>query len=345
MTSRDPGALAASILPWLHARMPQAASIDLPPPRSPEAGASSDTWFIEPVIREAGEPRREQWVLRIEPTDFRIYKDAAVERQYRVMALLHETGAVPVPRAFWYEADRSILGAPFFLMERVEGETLPSRHHREGLLARSTAKDREAIWLSAIETLAKIHRVADPRLDFLARPDLGPTGLDQEIAYWFDYLRWTGAPVREVQARAQRWLSDHAPRARGGGLAWGDARLGNMIFRANACQAVIDWETASLGGAETDLGWWLFYEWYGTEGTGAPRLEGLGDRAATVAAWESFAGRKAEALDWHEVFATWRFGAIVDRARLLAEQLGRGPVAPLKATRIIDQRLESLIAG
>jgi aminoglycoside phosphotransferase (APT) family kinase protein len=343
---RDPEALARSLLPWLQARLPAAQDVSLPQtPHAPEVGASSETWFISPLIREAGKTRQEHWVLRIEPTGRQIYKDPSVERQYRVMTLLHETGAVPTPSAFWYEADTTILGSPFFLMQRVEGETLPSQYHSQGLLARSSPEARAAMWLSAVENMAKIHRVEDPRFEFLARPELGPTGLDQEIAYWFDYLQWTGAPVRPIQERTQRWLVDFAPATRSGGLAWGDARLGNIIFQDHACRAIIDWETASFGGAETDLGWWLFYDWHCSEGTGIPRLEGVGDREATLGAWEHFAGRKAQAMEWHEVFGTWRFSVIVDRARLVAERMGQPGAGPARSGEIIAGRLERLIAG
>jgi aminoglycoside phosphotransferase (APT) family kinase protein len=258
---------------------------------------------------------------------------------------LGERGDVPTPRALWFEPDARVLGAPFFLMERVEGETLPTLHHSQGLLARSPPREREALWLSAIQNLAKVHQVVDPRLDFLARPDLGATGVDQELAYWADYMHWTGAPVRTSQERALQWLHDHLPADRRTGLAWGDARPGNMIFRDQACQAVIDWETVSLGSAEVDLGWWIFYDWYVSEGMGIPRLEGLGDREATIRAGEHFAGRKAIALDWHEVFGAWRFSLIVDRTRVLAQQINQAAAKPAREADLIGERLERLMAG
>jgi len=125
-----------------------------------------------------------------------------------------------------------------------------------------------------------------------------------------------------VLTRARAWLDDYLPAERPTGLAWGDSRLGNMIFRDNKCVAVLDWETASLGGAETDLGWWLYFDWWVTEGTGVSRLDGIGDGPATVAAWERFAGRPAQAMEWHEMFGTYRFAIISERAIALTAAAG-----------------------
>jgi aminoglycoside phosphotransferase (APT) family kinase protein len=89
-----------AILPWLRERSPGADEIILPTPRRPDAGGSSDTFFLDPLIREHGKERREYWVLRIEATEFQVYQDPSVERQYEVMTLLAQHSDVPVPRTF-----------------------------------------------------------------------------------------------------------------------------------------------------------------------------------------------------------------------------------------------------
>jgi aminoglycoside phosphotransferase (APT) family kinase protein len=201
------------------------------------------------------------------------------------------------------------------------------------------------IWLSAIQSLARINSVEIEPFRFLARPSFGDTGLDQEIVVWDSYMHWSGAPIRPVQERARRWLSDHFPKERPIGLAWGDARPGNMIFRDNTCVAVIDWETVSLAGAETDLGWWLFYDWFVSEGFGVQRLPGLGTREETIRVWEEFVGRKALNMHWHEVFATWRFSLISDRAGLLAREMGAQNAPPADVTSPHARRLEMLLGA
>jgi len=345
VNSHDLQKLAQALLPWLHLHIPEAESITLSGLRKSAAGGSSETLFLEPLIREQGCVRHEAWVLRIEATVHQIYQDPSVERQYRVMQALSRSSSVPVPKVLWYESDRSVIGAPFFLMERVEGAIPDALHNSGGFLTQITTSQRELIWLSAIQTLAKIHTVELEPFRFLDRPSLGDSGLDQEIAVWDSYMRWSGAPIRPIQERARQWLSDQLPRERPTGLAWGDARPGNMIFRDNACIAVIDWETVSLGGAETDLGWWLFFDWFVSDGFGVPRLPGLGTREQTLKVWEEFAGRKARNMQWHELFATWRFSLISDRAGHLARQLGLHHAPRTDARSPHAERLQMLLGA
>lgn len=341
---RDPQTVREKLVSWLGERHPELGEIAMPPPLVPASGGSGETFLVSAITRKSGMDLARQWVLRIEPTKYPVYKDPSAEREFRVLDILSQAG-VPVPAPLWYEADPEVMGAPFFLMERVTGEAPHGMHHSQGILADSSPAAREAMWSSAIEALAKIHRVNDERLLFLARPDLGPTGLDEEITYWTDYMRWTGAEIRPSQDQALLWLHDHLPCERGTGLAWGDARPGNMLFHDNACRAAIDWEAVSLGSPETDLGWWIFYDWFVAEGAQVPRLEGFGDRDLTIRTWEQLCGRKAQAMEWHEVFATFKFGLILDRAKVLAQRVNRQDVVEAMPDALLEKRLQHLIAA
>jgi aminoglycoside phosphotransferase (APT) family kinase protein len=247
----------------------------------------------------------------------------------------------------WYEEDKSILGESFFLMERVHGTVPRDLFHSDsdGLFARSAPAEREAMWLSAVKAMAGIHVVNAQDYAFLDRPQWGRTALDQEMAIWDSYSRWSGAALQPIQVRARLWLDDNKPTAVPQSLAWGDARLGNMIFRDNACVAVLDWETVSLCCAEADLGWWLFYDWYASDGLGqgAPRLEGVPTAAATLKFWEDLTGRKAKNIEWFVVFATWRFSMICDRAVSLSRI--RGPEIVLPDPNPVLLYLERSITG
>ncbi|MFA7602583.1 MAG: phosphotransferase family protein [Novosphingobium sp.] len=330
---------------WLERRLAPAELLAIPEPVRPDAGGSSDTLFLNPVIRSEGREREARWVLRIEPTARQIYMLPSLERQFRVMEELGRLGTVPVPGVFWHEPDPAVLGAPFFVMARVEGQVPSDFVHSQGLLAELPPARREALWRDAVRTMAAIHAVPAERFRFLDRPEYGTGGLDQEIALWDAYARWSGVPMQPEEERARRWLEDHRPAYQADGLAWGDARIANMMFREERCVAVLDWETVSLAGAESDLGWWMFYDWMMAEGWGVPRLEGIGDGPALVAAWEEYAGRRAENMAWHEVFATWRFGLISDRARFLMRQRGEADRMPADMPAPHLRRLEMLTGG
>jgi aminoglycoside phosphotransferase (APT) family kinase protein len=319
---RDPAMLHSAVLAWIRARLQAAETIVLAPLTAPDAGSSSETLMMDVSIHAHGATSLMHWVLRIQATTHQVYQDPAVERQYRVLDVLVQASNVPVPHVLWFEPDASILGAPFFVMERVDGIVPCEMYHSRGVLAEASPREREAMWLSAIEALAGIHRVDTSLLPFLDRPELGSSGLDQEISAWDQYVDWAHTPPHPTLLRGRRWLADHAPPLRATGLAWGDARLGNIVFHDNRCVALLDWETVSLGCAETDLGWWIYYDWAITEGAGVPRLAGIGGRAETIAIWEGCSGRRAAAMEWHEAFATWRFAIISERAIELAEAAG-----------------------
>ena len=319
---RDAESLREPLVGWLRERMPEAREIAVLAVSSPKEGASSETWMVDLAITERGRPRTARWVVRVQATGYQVYQDPAVERQFRVLELLSARSDVPVPKMLWYESDPAVLGSPFFVMERVEGEVPAEGHHSAGVLAQASPADREAMWLSAIEAMTRIHRVDPVLFPFLARPELGETGVDQELAAWDEYRRWAAVPPHPMIERARRWLDDRMPASKATALAWGDARPGNIVFRDGRCVALLDWETVSLGGAESDLGWWLFFETAVTEAAGVPRLEGIGDHDETVAAWEHFMGRKADSLEWHEVFATFRFAMIYERAVAMNAEAG-----------------------
>jgi aminoglycoside phosphotransferase (APT) family kinase protein len=319
---RDAARLSAPLAEWLARQNPQAKQVSVLSMTAPKDGASSETWMVDAAVSEDGARRTRRWVVRVEASVYQIYQDPSVERQFRVLETLGRVSDTPVPQALWFEPDPAVLGAPFFVMERIEGEVPPEAHHSAGVLAEAAPAAREAMWLSAIEAMARIHRVDPAPFAFLDRPGLGATGAEQEFAAWDDYRTWAGTPPHPTIERGRRWLDDNRPAQLPSGLAWGDARVGNIVFRDNAAQAILDWETASLGGAESDLGWWLYYEHAITAGAGIPRLEGIGGREETIAAWEHFVGRKAVALEWHEVFAAWRFAMIYERAVALNDASG-----------------------
>lgn len=340
MSGRDPAELADILLAWLHAKLP-GAEIALPLPTRPAAGASSETYFLAPVVTERGVTQVRRMVLRVQATDPQVYEDPSVEREFRVMAALRRDGTVPVPEPLWLETDRAVLGEPFMVMAHVAGRIPGGQHHSGGYLTEIGPAKRERVWTSAIETMARLHAVDPAGLDFLGAPQ---NGLEAELARWQSYLHWSRIPIRPEQERGLRWLSDNRPGYDLTGLAWGDARPENMIFAGERCIAVIDWETVSLGGAECDLGWWLFFDWLAGEGYGIPRLDGVPGRAETLALWEAFAGRRLRDMHWHEAFATWRFGMIADRSLMLAWEKGAAGVPPPGAPRVYIDRLVRLIS-
>jgi aminoglycoside phosphotransferase (APT) family kinase protein len=113
------------------------------------------------------------------------------------MQRLAGTG-VPVPRVFWQEPDPRFLGAPFYLMERIDGRIPDDNptYHMAGWMTEIAPEERAAIWWSGIENLARIHRLDARTLALLPEPPSGQTPLDGQLAYWDRYLDWISAGRR-----------------------------------------------------------------------------------------------------------------------------------------------------
>ena len=309
---------------WLAARMPAATALELHGLRAPEAsGFSNDTLLGELEVREGGAARRERLVVRIQPTGFQVFPEYDLGLQFRAMQLLAKTD-VPVPRVRWIEErDASVLGAPFYVMDHVEGRVPTDRppYHADGWMKEVSPAERAAIWWGGIECMAKIHRL-DPvavGFGFLDQRAPGESHFRRQLAYYERYLLWAarGLPQPTVEA-ALAWLRAHEPDDPRTVLLWGDARIGNVIFAGTRPAAVLDWEMVTLGSPEEDLAWAIFLDRHHSEGIGVPRLEGFPSYEETVARYRALTGFEIRELHFWQVFAGFRFAVIMTR---IAQQM------------------------
>lgn len=106
---------------WFERQWPNAAGLELSNFRAPGVGASAQTIFFDVHWNEQGRPRERSLVAHLKPKrESQVFPDCDPEREYRIMSLLGGAG-IAVPRMFGYEPDSSVIGSPFYLMERIEG--------------------------------------------------------------------------------------------------------------------------------------------------------------------------------------------------------------------------------
>jgi aminoglycoside phosphotransferase (APT) family kinase protein len=313
-----------------------------------ESGFANETLMFSLVA----DGRRRDLVVRAAPSPYRLYPDERLREQCDLMRALGEGTDVPVPEIVGYESDPAILGAPFFVMSAVPGAVpadFPS-YHRAGWVGALPPERRAGIWWSALETMARIHRIdVSSGFDYLDQPRYGPTGIGQQLGHYRTHLSFYGPHDRALTGRVADWLDvnrpaePHPPR-----LLWGDARLGNLIFAGDgSVAAVLDWEMATLGQPEVDLGWFLYLDRNLSEGIGVPRLAGLPGRQDTIARHEELCGRAMHAMDYYEVLAGYRFCLVTARVHALVERFGMvapGTEFPLhrNATRLLARTFEQL---
>ena len=208
-------------------------------------GASRETWALDATDADG---RVHPLILRRDPAGQAGAASRATE--YAVIAAAGQ-GGVPVPAVRALLEPDDDLGAGF-LMDRVEGETIPRRILRDAEF--DDARPRLAHESGTVA--ARIHAVATSAL-----PAMPVMGAREQIEQQRSYLDAFGEPHPAFEL-AFRWLADHGPASSTDArLVHGDFRNGNFIVGPDGIRAVLDWELAHLGDPIEDLGWLCVKSW------------------------------------------------------------------------------------
>ncbi|XRQ11426.1 phosphotransferase family protein [Actinomadura welshii] len=314
---RDAGLTRRNLSGWLGRHLPGARITHLETPQT--SGFSNETLIFDADWPgPGGAVRSEPFVARVAPVKYQVFPEPRFEEQYRLMRILDERTSIPVPPIRWYEPSSDVLGAPFFVMGRIDGRvpTDMPPYHTGGWVTEVPPDERAAMWWSTLKILADLHRldVGALGLGFLDQPAWGAPGLDQRLNYYEHYLHWAYQGPQETALKALDWLKANRPDEPDDPVAlWGDARIGNVIFQAGVPAAVLDWETATLGAPEEDLAWFMFLDRHHSEGMGAARLDGFPSYADTVARYEELLGHPMRDMAYYEILSGFKFSVIMAR--------------------------------
>jgi aminoglycoside phosphotransferase (APT) family kinase protein len=306
--TRELSTLADQLAAWLTTQIPEADKVHIDNLAYPTgAGRSHETILFDARWSLGTRTHAQSLVVRIKPVCHTVFPDDLFEPQYRVMQVLHGQGRVRVARPVWFEHDAAILGAPFFIMERMRGRVPVSvpPYAQVGWVVEATPAQRARMWESGVRQLAAIQSTPLESVSFLRGTGEDCEGLAQEWDKYVRFVAWVSQdrawPVlkKALERLSANWPSNQPP-----GLVWGDARLGNMMFDGNfEVVAVMDWEQPSLGGALHDLAWFLVLSetMHGTA-SGRTPLEGMGTRDETLGLWQELTGISSTDIEWYEDF-------------------------------------------
>lgn len=176
-------------------------------------------------------------------------------REHRVMSQLAST-SVPVPRTYAVCVEDTVLGAPFLVMEKIEGAT----YRRIDELTAVGSELTKLISQSMIDTLADLHQL-DPVSVGLG--DFGmPYGfLARQFQRWNTQLASSHSRVVDGAAELSRLLEQGLPNSRRAAIVHGDYRIDNLLIgNEGRIAAVLDWEMATVGDPMADLGLMIAYQ-------------------------------------------------------------------------------------
>lgn len=290
-SSRDVSTVPVALADWLSSVLPAGADPHVTVEDGVDAnGMSSETLLLSAEWTEGGARVRQRLVARVAPAsgDVPVFSSYRLDHQYDVMRQVAELTDVPVPRMRWLEPSGSVLGTPFFLMDRVDGTVPPDvmpYTFGGNWFFDAPAEKRRRLQDNTVAVLAKLHSIPDAlsRFGFLADVDPpGDTPLRRHFAWLKDWYEFAVADIGRspLVEQALAWLEDHFPTdvaASQPVLAWGDSRIGNVLYQDFEPVAVLDWEMATVGPRELDVSWIIFAHMVFQELAGLAGLPGLPD--------------------------------------------------------------------
>jgi aminoglycoside phosphotransferase (APT) family kinase protein len=255
------------------------------------------------------------WILRRPPLGHVLATAHDMGREYRVMSALRHTD-VPVPRTVAFCADDNVLGAPFYLMERVIG----TPYRRAAELAELGPDRTRRIAQGVVDTLTRLHAV-EPAAVGLA--DFGrPDGfLARQVQRWRRQLAASRSRELPAADALHDALAADVPEPSPTGIVHGDYRLDNVLVdQADRPAAVIDWEMATLGDPLTDLALMVVYQrlggLLGPLGLDAAAAPGYPSEAQIRARYAAGSDRDMSRFGWYLGLASYKLAGILEGIHL-----------------------------
>lgn len=287
-SSRDVTTLPVVMSRWLSTVLPGGVTPEVTVESGVDStGMSSETIIVTTRWHQDGQPVEQKLVARVAPAieDVPVFPSYRLDHQFEVMRRVGEFTDVPVPRVRWIETTGDVLGTPFFVMDYVEGVVPPDvmpYTFGNNWFADAPADRQRELQDATVEVLAKLHSIPDAErtFGFLSEGLTGDTALRRHFTWvrsWYDFAvpDIGRSPLLE---RTFEWLQAHWPHQAAGSepvLLWGDARVGNVLYREFRPVAVLDWEMVTLGPRELDVAWLIFAHMVFEELAGLATLPGL----------------------------------------------------------------------
>lgn len=258
------------------------------------AGYSNETYLFEGL----------DLILRLPPAAGAMLAGHDVIGQARIYEELHaRPDAPPVPRVVAVCEDPAILGVPFFVMERVAGESIDDIHMTPWFVG-GTDELRRGLcrnWVSVFAELSKLEPL----------DTLGPVVTPEDDArVWREFARAADSP--RLVALYDRLLAVPAPISGPPAIVHGDSKLANVMWNEGRISSVLDWEMALNGEPLANLGYMLAsFESEYHAASRAQKLSGMLTRNEVIALWSEVSGRSADGVFWHETAQMGKLTAII----------------------------------
>ena len=274
------------------------------------SGFSNLTYLIKFANKE--------YVLRRPPFGANIKSGHDMGREYKILSAL-EGNYDKAPKPILFCDDLSVLEAPFYLMERVQGTILRASTPQAAM---PSPAQFQSLSTSLVDTLVELHQ-----LDYKAigLEDLGnPTGyIERQVVGWSKrYLKAKTHEVKEMEATA-KWLNDHMPQSTAASLVHNDFKYDNLVLTPDEhlnVKAVLDWEMTTLGHPLMDfgttLGYWIHHtdpDFIAQNQLNLTTQKGNPTRGELVEMYAKKSGQNVDDIVFYFVFGVFKIAVIVQQ--------------------------------
>jgi len=327
VSERTIPALTTALQEWLASRLaparPAVSNVAMPG----NGGLSSTSVLFEASWPGQAAGHNGRYVARMapEPTALPVFPDYDLPLQFEVISRVASCCDIPLPALRWNEPDGGVLGSPFFVMDQVDGR-IPLDNPPyvfTGWLLDAAPEERARLQRASVAILAKVHAIPEPTAKFPGLvPPAGQDALRHHLTQQEDYYRWAlaseGCRVPIIE-RSLVWLEEHWPRDPGPDvLCWGDARIGNIIYRGFEPAAVLDWEMAALGPRELDVAWFVFLHRFFQDIAQffeQPGLPAFLRRSHVERCYQDMTGWRLRDMDFYLTYAALRHAIVMARIK------------------------------
>ena len=268
-------------------------------------GYSNETFYIN--------RRAQEYVLRRPPRGPLLPTSHDVSREYRFLSALAGTPA-RVPRPILFCDDESVIGAPFYLMERKYGVVIV-----DDLPRQYGPVERRRISEELVRGLVEIHSVDWKAAGLVGKPD---GYVERQIQRWRGQAELTVGKVRDLPGleAISDWLERHKRPSGGSTIVHGDYALNNVMISADLpakLVAVFDWEMATLGDPLADLGY-LMQSWGMPDPLGehevppVTAMPGFLSREEMAGRYAELTGREMRHFAFYHALALWKLAIICE---------------------------------
>jgi aminoglycoside phosphotransferase (APT) family kinase protein len=241
-----------------------------------------------------------------------------VLREFRILDAIKDE-PVAIARPVLSCEDSAVFGAPFYLMDRVNG--VPIRDRLPEAWAAVPEQHGQALE-QLIDALVAVHAVDWQACGLGDLAHHSENYLKRQVSRWLSQLHSYGGRELPVAEQLAGWLESTSPPDQPPALFHGDYKLDNVLYATSLplqLLAIVDWEMSSIGDPLVDLAWALIFH-PGPEGTmrlgtaKEPRFASgfLPGKAELVERYAAASGRDTSAIGWYDVFSRWKLAIALE---------------------------------